>query len=210
MKRFKNRVDAGRQLARMLENYRRRSDVVVVGLVRGGVPVAAEIARELALPLDIVVVRKIGAPGMPELAVGALTQSGEPIFNNKLMNSMGLTKNSVTDIIESERLELKRRLLTYRGRRAPLDCTDKIVIVVDDGIATGATMHAAVVSVKTAGAKKVVIAVPVCPPEVAQEIKAFADEVVCLDQPAYFPAVGYFYEQFEQVEDEVVKSLLWG
>lgn len=208
MKLFKDRTDAGKQLAQLLLPYKRRKDVIVVALVRGGVPVAAEISPVLHAPLDIVVVRKIGDPGAPEFALGALTQSGEPLFNEQFMQRIYLAEQAVLAVIDQEKQELQRRLERYRGTKAPLNCQDKTVILVDDGIATGATMRAAIASVKSLGAKKVVVAVPVCPQEVVQEFELQCDEFVCLEQPAYFPAVGYFYEQFEPVEDEQVSKFI--
>ncbi|MCL4229458.1 phosphoribosyltransferase [Candidatus Dependentiae bacterium] len=206
---FKDRADAGQQLALLLSAYKHSPNVLVVGLVRGGVPVAAEIARELVVPLDIVVVRKIGAPGMPELAVGALTQTGQSILNYAMMQTMGITEQQIAPIIRQEQKELARRLSVYREDKKSPNYADKTVILVDDGIATGATMQAAIASVKELGAKRLVLAVPVCPAEVAQKLSELVDEFICLEQqPDYFPAVGYFYEHFEQVEDETVKSLM--
>lgn len=205
---FKDRADAGQQLTRLLLAYKHNPNVLVVGLVRGGVPVAAEIARELMVPLDIVVVRKIGAPGMPELAVGALTQTGQSILNYAMMQTMGITEQQIAPIIRQEQKELERRLSVYREDKKSPNYADKTVILVDDGIATGATMQAAIASVKELGAKRLVLAVPVCPAEVAQKLSELVDVFICLEQPEYFPAVGYFYEHFEQVEDEVVKSLM--
>ena len=205
---FRDRVDAGQQLARLLSAYKHNPNVLVVGLVRGGVPVAAEIARELVMPLDIVVVRKIGAPKMPELAVGALTQTGQSILNHHMMHTMGITEQQVAPIICQERKELARRLSVYREDKKLLNYAGKTVILVDDGIATGATMQAAIASVKELGAKRFILAVPVCPPEIARDLQGLVDEFICLEQPEYFPAVGYFYQHFEQVEDEMVQKLL--
>lgn len=205
---FKDRVEAGHKLAQKLFHYKNKKNVLVLGLVRGGVIVAAQVAQELNLPLDIIVVRKIGAPQFPELAVGALTQGGNPWFNESLILQLGITKDALEPIINAERAELERRLKTYRVGKKPLTCTGKTVVLVDDGIATGATMHAAVQSAQEMGAKKIIIAVPVCPPEIVKEFEKKVDEVICLETPSYFPAVGSFYRYFEQVSDyEVVKNL---
>lgn len=205
---FKNRIDAGKQLAQALRHYAHKPNTVVLGLARGGVVVAHKVATILHLPLNIMVVRKIGAPGFPELAVGALTQNGIPLLDEKLMQSIGITQESLMPIIASERIELARRLKKYCTGKQPLDCKNKTVILVDDGIATGATMKAAIKSAYDLGAKKVVVAVPLCPPEEVEGIKKLVDEFVCIEKSIYFPAIGSFYKEFAQVEDDEVIALL--
>ena len=208
MTRFKNRAEAGKKLATMLTAYRGNKSAIVIGLPRGGVVTAFEVAHALGLRLDIIVTRKIGAPGQPELAVGALTQDGEPMFNHDLMMRLQLVEGDLTPIVADERQETQRRLTLYRADRDPLDLHEKIAIIVDDGIATGATIRAAIKSARTLQAKKIVVAVPVCPPDVLETIKSEVDEVVCILMPPYFPGVGAFYEQFAQTEDASVIELL--
>ena len=205
---FKDRVDAGRQLADALESYQAKDDVVVIGLPRGGVVTAFEVAQILELALDIILTRKIGAPMQPELAVGALTQDGEPTFDQNLMEQLGLTQKDLEPVVAEERQEAKRRLQLYRGDKLPLDLNGKTVIMVDDGIATGATMRAAIKSARSLGAEKIVVAVPVSPADSLEKIKREVDDTVCLYVPAVFFGVGGFYEQFAQTEDEQVIRLL--
>lgn len=205
---FKDRADAGRQLAGALELYKRKDDVVVIGLPRGGVVTAFEVAQILELALDIIVTRKIGAPMQPELAVGALTQDGEPTFDRNLMEQLGITQKDLEPVVAEERQEAKRRLQLYRGDKLPLNLHGKTVIMVDDGIATGATMRAAIKSARSLGAEKIVVAVPVSPSDSLEKIKREADDTVCLYVPAVFFGVGGFYEQFAQTEDEQVIRLL--
>ena len=206
--RFRDRADGGQRLAKKLLTYKNNPKAIVLGLPRGGVVTAYEVAKELNLPLDIIVTRKIGAPGEPELAVGALTQDGKSLFNQELMDSLGLLKEDVAQIIEEERKEAQRRLTTYRGNRAPLDVKNKIAIIVDDGIATGATMRAAIASACNLGAQKIVVAIPVAPPESLKEIRKEADEVICLFVPEVMLGVGAFYDLFAQTDDATVIELL--
>ena len=206
--RFKDRSDAGKQLAKQLMQYKNNPNAIIIGLPRGGVVTAFEVARALELPLDIVVPRKIGAPGDPELAVGALTEDGIAIFNEDLMKALGLTEDDVKHIIDAEKKEAIRRLTLYRGDRAPLNLEDKIVILIDDGIATGATMRAAIASAQKKGAQKIVVAVPVSPPQVIERIKKEVDEIICLQIPEFFWGVGAFYDVFAQTEDEEVIALM--
>lgn len=208
MRRFKDRVDAGKQLVSHLERYKNNLDAIVIGLPRGGVPVAFEVAKALGVPLDIVVSRKIGAPGRPELAVGAITEDGSVMLNRELMTMVGVNEEQLRVTIEAEKREAQRRLTLYRGDQPPLDLKDKITILVDDGIATGSTMLAAIVSARAHGAKKVIVAIPVAPADGVQKISKEADEVVCLSTPDFFPGVGYFYDTFGQTEDEEVIALM--
>ena len=206
--RFRDRADGGQRLAKKLLTYKNNPKAIVLGLPRGGVVTAYEVAKELSLPLDIIVTRKIGAPGQEELAVGALTQEGKPIFNQELLESLGLSEQDVAAIIEKEKKEAQRLLATYRGNRAPLDVKNKIAIIVDDGIATGATMRAAVATARNLGALKIIVAVPVAPPESLKEIRKEADEVICLFIPEVMLGVGAFYDLFAQTDDATVIELL--
>lgn len=203
---FRNRVEAGQELVEKLAAYGGKKDVVILALPRGGVVVGAEVAKALEAPLDIVVPRKIGAPGNPEYAVGALTETGEAIFNEderQRVDSKWLEAEMV-----KEKKEAERRLKTYRGDRPSPDLTGKTVIIVDDGIATGLTMRAAISSVRARQPSKIIVAVPVAARDSVEMIKREVDEVVVLDLPFFFGAVGAFYELFPQVDDEEVIKLL--
>ena len=206
--RFNDRADAGRQLAQQLLQYKDSPDVMVIALPRGGVVTGFEIAHTLGVPLDIVVPRKIGAPGQPELAVGALTEEGEPLLNELLMKKLGISTIDILSTIQEERKEAQRRLRLYRGDRKPLNLKDKTVILVDDGIATGSTMRAAIATVRVRGAKKIIVAVPVSSPEILNEIGQEVDSVICLHTPEVFWGVGAFYDRFAQTEDETVVELI--
>lgn len=210
MIRFKDRKDAGIRLAAKLQKYKNNSDAIVIGLPRGGVVTAFEVARVLGLSLDIIVTRKIAYPSQPELALGALTQEGVPILDKNLMNMMGVTKQDLEIVIEVEKKESQRRIEHYRGNRSPLNLKEKIAIIVDDGIATGATMRAAIVSAVALKAKKIVIAIPVSPVESLEKIKkeVGVDEVVCLETPEPFWGVGGFYDSFIQTDDTEVVELI--
>ena len=198
--RFKDRADAGRQLAHQLLQYKDSPDVMVVALPRGGVVTGFEIAQALGVPLDIVVPRKIGAPGQPELAVGALTEEGVPLLNELLIKKLGISDVDVRFTIEEEKKEAQRRLLLYRGDRNPLNLKGKIVILVDDGIATGATMRAAIATVRVRGAKKIIVAVPVSSPEILNEIGQEVDSVICLHTPEVFWGVSAFYNEPQKLD----------
>jgi putative phosphoribosyl transferase len=202
--RFANRVEAGRALAAGLEVYSGRADVVVLGLPRGGVPVAAEVARALAAPLDVLLVRKLGAPGQPELAIGAIAEDGVTLVNDDVLQSLGLDADAIAHAIALERPELDRRLATYRGGRLARAVADRTVILVDDGLATGASMEAACRALATRGAARVVVAVPVAAREACERLRAFAHEVVAIATPSPFWAVGAWYADFEQTTDEEV------
>jgi predicted phosphoribosyltransferase len=207
MKRFTDRVAAGRALADLLKQYEQRPDVLVLGLPRGGVPVAFEIARALGAPLDVMIVRKLGAPGQPELAIGAVASGGVTVVNEDIVAWF-----KDPDVIEraeaEERIELERRERVYRGGRPPLDAKDQTVILVDDGAATGATMCAAVRAVRKLGAKKIVVALPVASADAFQMLRREADEVICISTPFPFYAVGQWYADFSQTTDQEVKDLL--
>jgi putative phosphoribosyl transferase len=208
MVRFRNRAEAGSMLARELERYRNVSGVLVLGLPRGGVPVAYEVAIALNAPLDILVVRKLGVPGQDELAMGALASNGIQILNNSVIEYLGIPESVVEAVTEQEMEELERRELLYRGARPPADIRDKIIIVVDDGLATGSTMKAAIAALRRQDPEKIVVAVPTASPETCDELKSAADEVVCAVMPEPFYAVGFSYEDFEQTTDEEVRDLI--
>lgn len=202
---FTDRGDAGRHLARQLEKYRREQPVVL-GLARGGVPVAAEIAAALGAPLDVLVVRKIGAPFQPELALGAVA-AGTVWLNQQIIDALGVTRESLDRIVALESAEAQRREALYRDRPA-VPVEGRTVIVVDDGLATGATSSAAIHALRRQNPKRVIFAAPVCSVEGAELMRREADEVVCHHQPVDFFAVSQAYGRFEQVSDEEVRRAL--
>lgn len=204
---YRDRVDAGRKLASCLKQYS-GLDVLVLGIPRGGVPVAAEVARELDAELDIIVARKLGAPGQPELAVGAVTANGGRFLNDDVLLMLGVTGAYLTQITEAEMAEASLREQKFRGGRAAAAIKDRIVIVVDDGLATGATMRASVRSVRQADPARLIVAVGVGSVEACHALRDEADEVVCPYQPEPFWAVGLYYENFEPTPDEEVTALL--
>jgi predicted phosphoribosyltransferase len=207
-KSYLDREDAGRRLAAALHKYQGQNDVVVFGLPRGGVPVAFEVARQLEAPLDILVVRKIGLPGQPELAMGAVA-SGEVIIRNEhVIRAVRIGPDRFDAAVEAARAELTEREAALRGTGLSVDLTDKTVIVVDDGMATGSTMRAAVEALRTMQTARIVIAVPVGAPEVVDQLGAIADEVVCLLTPRNLVAVGAWYRHFGQTTEEEVRRLL--
>ena len=205
---FRDRREAGQVLARDLERYRGRQDLQVLGLARGGGPIGWEVAAHLQAPLDVCLVRKLGVPQHPELAMGAVATGGGVVLNEGLVRSLGIGPDQVQDAIERETAELHRREQAYRGGRPPLDLTGRTVILVDDGIATGASMVAAARSVRQAGAAQVVVAVPVGPASVFREFRDEADDVVCSTTPADFHAVGQVFTDFHQVGDDEVRAAL--
>ncbi len=205
---FKDRADAGKKLAQELAHYHEKPNTIVIGLPRGGVPVAFEIAQKLKLPMDIIVPRKIGSPMQPELALGAVTQEGALVLNKDLMQAHGLSLEDIQPIIEKEKEESQRRLSLYRAGRAPLDVKNKTILLIDDGIATGATMRAAIKSLQLARAGRIVVAVPTAPIDTKNEIDQEVDELICLTAPVFFGGVGQVYENFGQTEDEQVIELM--
>lgn len=207
---FDDRRDAGKRLAPLVAQYRHQKNAVVIGLPRGGVVTAYEIAQFLELPLDVICPRKVGAPHNPELALGAVTESGKGFFNEELISQLNVSKEYLKEEIEKEKMRAAMRLSLYRKGRPTLDFQGKTVIIVDDGLATGATMKAAILAIKTEKAAKIVVAVPVSPPDTAAEIREMVDEFVCIDTPWFFQAVGQFYKQFGQTEDDEVIALLSG
>ena len=205
---YRDRREAGRVLAEELASYRDRDDVLVFGLARGGVPVAWEIASALHAPLDVFLVRKLGVPRWSELAMGALASGGGVVMNDNVVSSLHVTDDQVREVIASETAELNRRERAYRGGRAIADPRGKVVILVDDGIATGASMLVAVRALRAAGPQSIVVAVPVGPASICREIGQEADDVVCATTPPGFEAVGQVYADFRQVSDDEVRELL--
>jgi putative phosphoribosyl transferase len=209
--RFPDRMTAGQALAAQLGAYAGRDDVVVLGLPRGGVPVAAEVARALAAPLDVLLVRKRGAPGQPELASGAIAEGGVALVNEDVLRALGLGPATIDEVAARERPELERRLAAYRGGRDAVTLDGRVAIVVDDGLATGASMEAAVRAVAARRAARVVVAVPVASMEACERLRAVAHEVVAVAVPSPFYAVGAWYADFTQTSDaEVVAALQRG
>jgi predicted phosphoribosyltransferase len=206
--RFKHRVDAGRQLAHALSEFAGRSDVLVLGLPRGGVPVAAEVARHLAVPLDVFLVRKLGVPGQEELALGAIAEGGVEILNQDLVRDLGIPRAAIERLAVRERLELDRRDVLYRGARRRPEIRDRTVIVIDDGLATGATMEAAIVALRSLSPARIVVAAPVGAKETCDRLRRLADDVRCVAMPDPFDAVGVWYEDFGQTTDEEVQEIL--
>ncbi len=208
-KQFRNRIQAGRFLAQQLKpTYANRSDVLVLGLPRGGVPVAYEIAKVLDAPLDICIVRKLGVPGHKELAMGAIATGEVMILNEGLVGSLGISQRDIKQVIAREQQELERRDRLYRGSRPAPDLRERTIIVVDDGIATGSTLKAALSTIKQQQPKRIVVAVPVAPPDVCNELNQEVDEVVCLLTPQWLHSIGLWYEDFSPTTDEQVRNLL--
>ena len=205
---FSNRIEAGRQLAEKLDKYAGREDVIVLGLPRGGVPVAYEVARRLHAPLDVFLVRKLGVPGFEELAAGAIASGGVRVLNEDVMRAIPYADEAIEAVTAKETAELERREQIYRQGRPPPELRGRIVILVDDGLATGSTMRAAVKALRQSGAAKIVVAVPVGPPDTCRELEQQADETICLSTPVFFQAVGQYYEDFSQTSDEDVRELL--
>lgn len=205
---FKDRKAAGVQLAERLKEYAGHQNMIVLALPRGGVVTGFEIANRLKAPLDVLIVRKIGHPLQPELAAGAISETGAIVYNEDVASSWGITKEYLRGEAARQREEIARRKQLYRNGQSLVNLRGKTVILVDDGVATGATMKAAVETLKREQAGKLVIAVPVAPPDTAAELRRMADVFVCLDMPEYFMAVGEDYEDFNQVTDADVTELL--
>jgi predicted phosphoribosyltransferase len=206
--RFADRREAGRELARALGQYAGRDDVVVLALPRGGVPVAFEVARELHAPLDVFVVRKLGLPEQPELAMGALASGGLRVLNDEVVQGAAVTSETIEQVTAREQRELERRERLYRGERPPLQLEGQTLILIDDGLATGSTMLAAVRALRAREPAQIVVAVPIAPPETREELMGEADEVVCAHTPEPFLAIGVWYDQFPQMSDEEIRDLL--
>ena len=205
---FRDRADAGRQLATRLTPYAHRAGVIVLGLPRGGVPVAAEVATDLDAPLDVFVVRKLGVPGHEELAMGAIASGGARVLNEDVVAALDIPPSMVEAVARQEQAELERREQLYRGDRGPVAVRERIVILVDDGLATGASMRAAVTALRAREPAYLVVAVPVGPPAACAAFEVIADEAVCAVTPSRFVAVGLWYEDFGQTTDEEVRELL--
>lgn len=205
---FLDRHEAGRVLAERLQKFAGRPDVIVLGLPRGGVPVAYQVARALGVPFDVFLVRKLGAPGQEELAMGAIASGGVVVINHEVVDGLRIPWQSVEDEIAREQMELTRREVLYRGDRAPLELSGRTVILVDDGLATGSTMRAAVRAVRRRGPGSIVVAVPTAAPSTCEEFQTIADECICTITPEPFRAVGLWYQNFEQTSDEEVIDLL--
>ncbi len=204
---FRDRSDAGRRLGEALKS-RRLPRPVVFALPRGGVPVAAEVCAALDAPLDLIIARKIGVPIQPELAMGAVAEGGEPVRNEDIIALVGITQSEFAAVCGQERREIERRRRRYLGDRAQVEVAGRTAIVVDDGIATGATMRAALRAIRARQPRKVVLAVPVGPSSTLDALRADADDVVCLEEHEPFGAIGMFYRDFTQVTDEQVVALL--
>jgi putative phosphoribosyl transferase len=206
--RFRDRAEAGQALAEQLQAYSDRPDVVVLALPRGGVPVAYEVATRLNAPLDVFLVRKLGVPGREELAMGALATGGVRVLNESVIAHLHIADDAIEAATERERAELERREHFYRGEHPARPVHGWTVILVDDGLATGSTMRAAVAALRERGPARVIVAVPAGAPEACDDLRAEVDEIVCVHTPDDFRAVGLWYENFEQTTDEEVRDLL--
>lgn len=206
--RFRNRTDAGRILAGKLKQYANHPDVIVIALPRGGVPVGYEISRALNVPLDIMIVRKLGVPGHEELAMGAIASGGSRILNRNVIESLQIPPDAIEAVEKREALELMRRERAYRGNLAPFPVSGHTLILVDDGIATGSTMRVAIAALREQKAGRIVVAAPVAPPTVRFEMEALVDDFVTLITPENFYGVGQWYDDFTQTDDDTVQEML--
>jgi putative phosphoribosyl transferase len=204
---FKDREEAGRILANKLTKYADQKPIVL-GLPRGGVPVAFEVAKALKAPLDVYVVRKLGVPGHEELAMGAIASGDVRVLNKPVVEDLRISEEAIETETRKEQEELKRRELLYRGKRPPLDVSNRTVVLVDDGIATGSTIKAAIAALKKQKAGRIVVAVPVAPASTIDELKTEVDEVICVSTPEFFYAISLWYDEFPQTSDEEVRELL--
>jgi putative phosphoribosyl transferase len=210
MKRFRDRVHAGDLLADVLEAHRGIDDGIVLALPRGGVPVAARVAGRLGIPLDVFIVRKLGLPGHSEYAMGAIASGGVIVINEDAVTRLGISQEAIDAVAERELRELERREELYRGDRPPFDLQSRDVVLVDDGVATGASMHAAIEAVKAYEPRSVVVAVPVAPVSAREEFERLVDAFIALSTPVPFHAVGLWYDDFTQTTDDEVRSLMSG
>ncbi|MFN6566033.1 phosphoribosyltransferase [Dendronalium sp. ChiSLP03b] len=206
--RFRNRTEAGQMLAKHLTAYANREDVLVLGLPRGGVPVAFEVAKELNVPLDICLVRKLGVPTHKELAMGAIASGGVRVLNYEVVSWLGISSHTIDEVAAKELRELQRRDRAYRGEKPQPEVKNRTVILVDDGIATSSTMRAAIAVLRAQQAQRIVVAVPVAPPATCEQLRTEVDEVICLTAPEPLYAIGLWYEEFSQTSDEEVRDLL--
>jgi putative phosphoribosyl transferase len=206
--RFRDRRSAGQRLAAKLATYANRPDVLVIGLPRGGVPVAAEVAEALHVPMDICLVRKLGVPGHKELAMGAIASGGVRVLNDDVLSWLKLSSKAIDEVAARELRELQRRDRAYRGDHPPPEVRDRTIILVDDGLATGSTMKAAIAVIKEQHPQRIVVAVPVAAPDTCQEMSGIVDEVVCIMTPDPLHAIGFWYENFAQTTDDEVCELL--
>jgi putative phosphoribosyl transferase len=206
--RFHDRTEAGQRLATQLTAYANRSDVLVLGLPRGGVPVAYEVAKALSVPLDICLVRKLGVPSHPELAMGAIASSDRRVLNWEVIDWLNIPPETIEKVTAAETKELQRRSQLYRGDRPPPEITNRTVIVVDDGLATGSTMRAAIATLRIQQSKHLIVAVPLAPASVCRSLQSQVDQVICLLTPEPFSAIGAWYDDFSQTPDQVVRDLL--
>ncbi|KPQ32692.1 MAG: putative phosphoribosyl transferase [Phormidium sp. OSCR] len=205
---FRDRTEAGQKLAKQLTAYRQRQDVIILGLPRGGVPVAAVIAEALDAPLDVCLVRKLGVPGNPELAMGAIASGDEISHNRSVLERCQISPDAFAEVVDRERRELRRREQRYRGDRPPLAVGDRTVILVDDGVATGATMLAAIASIRAQAPRALIVAVPLAAPSIGEDLPRHVDEVICVATPHPFRYLGLWYEDFTPTSDEDVCQLL--
>lgn len=205
---YQDRSQAGKILAEALQKYQNEPNLIILGLARGGVPVAYEIAKALSRPLEVFIVRKLGVPGQEELAMGAIASENTLKLNHRLIKAFNLSQASVDKILSQEKKELARREHQYRGKRAFPDLREKTVLVVDDGMATGASMEVAIAALQKKKVKKIIIALPVAPPDSCKRIAALVDALICPLQPLHFQAVGLWYQNFPQTADEEVCNLL--
>jgi putative phosphoribosyl transferase len=208
VRRLRNRTEAGRLLAEKLAAYADHPDALILALPRGGVPVGYEVAKALHLPLDVVIVRKLGTPGQEELAMGAITSGGVRLLNEQVVQALGISQEEIQAVATRERKELERRERLYRGRRAAFDVSGRTVILVDDGIATGTTMRVAITALKKLHPSHLVVAVPVAPSSTCEELGTEVEKVVCLLSPESFEAIGLWYDDFTQTSDQEVCDLL--
>ena len=205
---FANRKEAGQKLASCLLTYHNMPNTIVIALPRGGVPVGYEIAKRLNLPLDILIVRKLGVPGYEELAIGALASGGFCLINQEILRTLPIALKEIESVIIKEKKELKRREELYRGNKPFPELTEQVVILVDDGLATGASMKVAVRAIRQKKPKTIIVAAPVCAAESCKKLEAEADQVICFLTPPYFTSVGNWYKDFSQLTDEEVRQLL--
>ena len=205
---FQNRIEAGKKLSHKLSKYQATKNLIVLGIPRGGIIVGKQLSQALDCPLDIIVTKKIGAPGNPELAIGAVGAIGKPVIDEELAVRVGADEKYLKSQIAKLRTEVDRRIKEYHGDKPPLELKNKVVIITDDGVATGATMMAAIEITRQQNPKKIIVAVPVIAKDTLEKIEKLADEVVYLDAPEMFFAVGQFYQDFSQITDEEVRKIL--